>query len=249
MTDARAERRLRRAEDAGSVWDVQRERVRIGLCPWCGVRDELGSAPMRDAGSGLRTCWRCYLRRGIKEAITFAAEAAVRSSSSSNPSDPSLTRSFGCSFTQTLFLSMRVSVMGKRWPALSSGGWKNGVLPATLSHRDSAGLIAAGFGFRSGLAQFSSNFGNEHLGEAWPILAPIHEMHEGCHVAISGTRRLATTKNLRERLRDWADVEPRLNPSDPRRIDDIRLKAPKAAWKRWLDEERRTGKSGAEEWV
>lgn len=235
----KADRRLRRAEaaaksDPGAIWNLQRERARSGLCPWCGLPDELGHSTMRDAGTGLAVCWKCYLDRACREAAAAAAEAAAKVADAAS--------AYRVSFNTLLLLSIKESVTGKYWPALSHGGWRSGVLPVVLSHRGSSGMIAAGFGFRR-VGALAAAASNEDLPELWPSLAPTYHMHEGCYV-VTSRGRPSVTKTLRQRLREWADADPRTAPVATGRIDDIRLRAPKAAWARWLHGKSLLGREG-----
>lgn len=240
MNRARRERRLMRAEaeaaTAGSrgsaLWELQRERARNGMCPWCGARDEYGLSPMRDAGSGLAVCWGCYLRRGVEDVLGLASCEASKAARGPVPQG---------AFIQSLALAVRMSV-GKpqKWPACAARPWCTSgalpVLPVALAQRDSTGLVAVGLGFLARPnGRPSPSLVKEALPEVWPVLKPVPVMLEGGYVVIPGTRRHAVEKNLRQRLRDWADAEaclPGLVTTPP--LEKVRIKAPKEAWVRWI---------------
>ncbi len=92
-----------------------------------------------------------------------------------------------------------------------------------LAHRDSKGMIAVGVGLSSRYVTILE------IGDLWPDLRPKRRISDGCYVVAHG--RPVYEKNLRRRLRDWADVDPTLG-STP---EACRIKAPKEAWQRWRE--------------
>lgn len=233
MADARlraAERAAVSAPDDGQARNtLQVERSRIGLCPWCVTKiSKLGLSSMRDAGSGCAVCWSCYLKR----AVDTVRDLVLDTVSKRLNVDRDSMESAGWVVPSNIKDAVAHSVRG-RWPAVSYGpavvqtasdGRRQSV--TALAHRDGKGMIAVGVGLSSRYVTILE------IGELWPELRPKQRIHDGCYVVAHG--RPVYEKNLRQRLRAWASIDPVLASSP----EACRIKAPKAAWKQWVDEQR-----------
>lgn len=216
---------------------VCRERGRAGLCPRClslVAQGDMSHALLHDSP----LCWACYLAESIETLWGLVRDEVFTRIGTRVPwvseADPT-SRSIAFS-VRRLLKGGRPAVCNPAHPGLTQNGPAfvitresestalRALYPVAIANEDDAGMIAVGFGL--GTRRVSSR----EIGEVWSELRPKQEMHDGCYVVAHG--RPVWEKNMRERLRDWANGEPRLKSP----VDRSRIKAPRRAWKRWSDE-------------
>lgn len=229
---------------AAALW---RERGRVGQCPRCAMAieyDKLGPSNVRLSESPL--CWNCCIGGGLSKLAALTVEAANRRLTSKKPLPGAMTAVISRS---AMARAARLSCQdGRVWPRTSASdqaivmtispsdvfahehGFRRrpgrALWSLALAHRGSDKLIALG----AGLTDNPRGAARE-LGSVWKILEPVQERHGNAYVVAHG--RPVWEKNLRERLRAWAD-----RPATQHDVDvepeEFLIRAPKMAWIRFF---------------
>lgn len=225
---------------AAAMW---RERGRVGRCPRCSTpiaNDKLGPSNVHLSESPL--CWNCCIGGGLERLSALLVDAAYRRLECKRPLPDAMVAVIARS---AVVRAVRRSCDdGRVWPATSPSDQQvvttlrqsdvfahehglrrrpgRALWSLALAHRGSDKLICAG----SGLTD-NPRGGQPELGRIWKILEPVQEMHGNAYVVAHG--RPVWVKNLRERLRDWADRPATQHDTDVE-PEDFLIRAPKLAW-------------------